>query len=690
MAKLLLIDDEDKFRISLSERLALRGYENVALCSGNDALKTVRKHPDIDVVVLDRHMPGMTGEQVLKEIKQFRPDLQVIMLTGYGSTQSAMEVGRLDAFTYLEKPIELDQLVQVIDTARRDRPRVLEKHQIPQIEKGSLFKKLVGVNSYRPGVILLGMLIFLGLILMPTSPRMLEILSHKKLPQVTNPATGKMVDDPKDPILGYAGYKKMKEGESIAGYYSRSSKLEKTVEDEFGNKVEERALTPQEAALRAKVMLGTLVVCALFWATGALPIGMTAILVGVFMYFLGVLRPDDIAQAYAKDAVIFIFGVLVVAGAIGKTGLNRRIGLLLLGPATNLPKLLFIFLPMVGIACAFLSEHALVAFIMPILMVVYAVAVREAGVDEDRSLAVMLVLSLCFAANCGGPGSPAAGGRNAVMVGILADYGAAPSFGQWMKYGMPFVPVMAVVIATYFFILFRRKLKAKRLNVSIIVKQAAEKIGPMDRKEYITAALLILLVTLWITCSEWLGEGGPVILIIILLSLFRVITWGDVTKIQWEVVALYASACAMGTGLAKTGAALYLADFFLNLLPEYMRHGTGLAITSSLFTGITTQFMSDGATVSAIGPITVPMATLSGTHPWMVGFASAFASSFAHMLLIGTPNNAIAYAMAKDPVTGKQLVTLGDFFKHGFVVLLLSWAVLWGWLFYGYWRWIGF
>ncbi|HEX7343659.1 MAG TPA: SLC13 family permease, partial [bacterium] len=238
--------------------------------------------------------------------------------------------------------------------------------------------------------------------------------------------------------------------------------------------------------------------------------------------------------------------------------------------------------------------------------------------------------------------------------------------------------------------LFRRKLKAKRLNVSIMVKQASEKIGPMDRKEYITAALLILLVTLWITCSEWLGEGGPVILIIILLSLFRVITWGDVTKIQWEVVALYASACAMGTGLAKTGAALYLADFFLNLLPEYMRHGTGLAITSSLFTGITTQFMSDGATVSAIGPITVPMATLSGTHPWMVGFASAFASSFAHMLLIGTPNNAIAYAMAKDPVTGKQLVTLGDFFKHGFVVLLLSWAVLWGWLFYGYWRWIGF
>jgi sodium-dependent dicarboxylate transporter 2/3/5 len=100
--------------------------------------------------------------------------------------------------------------------------------------------------------------------------------------------------------------------------------------------------------------------------------------------------------------------------------------------------------------------------------------------------------------------------------------------------------------------------------------------------------------------------------------------------------------------------------------------------------------MSDGATVSAIGPITIPMATISGTNPWMIGLATAFASSFAHMLIIGTPNNAIAFALAKDPVTGEQLVTLTDFLKHGFVVLILSFAVLWLWTFFGYWRLMGF
>jgi sodium-dependent dicarboxylate transporter 2/3/5 len=161
-------------------------------------------------------------------------------------------------------------------------------------------------------------------------------------------------------------------------------------------------------------------------------------------------------------------------------------------------------------------------------------------------------------------------------------------------------------------------------------------------------------------------------------------------NIHWEVVFLYAGATAIGAGLASTGAALYLADAFVAVLPDAMQTGSGLAIASSLFTGLATNFMSDGATVAAIGPVTVPMATVAGVHPWMVGLATAFASSFAHMLIIGTPSNALAYAMAKDPSTGEQLVTLGDFFKHGFFVLLISFVVLWGWAILGYWAWLGF
>jgi len=677
MSKVLLIDDEDKFRETLTNRLNLRGYETIELNSGENAIKVVRNDSDIDVVVLDRRMPGMSGEQVLSELKRYRPELQVIMLTGHGTMDSAMETGRLDAYAYLEKPCELDTLIEVLEAARRDKPQVLARHEVPHVEKGSLWNWLKGSHNSRPGIIILGAFLFALLMVMPVPDRMMELLSAPKTGQLT------------DANMGYADYRKMRDGENIADYYSRSKHVTVTVEDDQGRTVHQN-LKPKDAAFRAKVMLGILLVAALFWATGAIPVGVTALLVGVIMYFMGVLQPDDIAQAYAKDAVIFIFGVLAMSAAISKTGLDRRIGLLLLGPAKNLGLLLFLFLPMLGIACSFVSEHALIAFIMPLFMMVYASSIRAAGVKQDRALAVMFVLSLCFVANCGGPGSPAAGGRNAVMLGILTDYGVAPTFGEWVMYGLPFVPVMALVIGSYFFIVFRNRLKVKKLNVSSLVRQAAEKIGPMNRNEYITAVVLIGLILMWITASDVYGMGGPIILCLVVLNVLRILRWRDMAGIHWDVVALYASACALGKGLAVTGAALYLADSFTSLLPEILRSGEGLAVATSLFTGICTNFMSDGATVSAIGPITIPMATISGTHPWMVGLATAFASSFAHMLIIGTPNNAIAYALAKDPHTGEQLVSLGDFLKHGFVVLLLSFTVLWVWVFFGYWRWIGF
>ncbi len=677
MPKVLIVDDEDRFRMSLARRLKMRGYETLDVNNGQDGIKLIRSTPEIDVVVLDRKMPELEGEQVLREMKAFRPELQVIMLTGHGTMQSAMESGRLEAYAYLQKPCEVEELITVIDRAREDKGPLMQRHEVPDVERGSLWKWLVGSHNSRPGVALLGLIVFFAIAWGPTPERLVQLLSV--------PKTGEL----SDLHLGYAGYAKMRTGESVAEYYGRTSGLDQAAVDEQGNKVIE-PLSPADAAFKAKVMLGILVVAALFWATGAIPIGVTALLVGVLMYFLQVLRPDDIAQAYAKDAVIFIFGVLAMAGAIGQTGLDRRIGLLLLRPAKSLARLLFFFLPLLGIACSFVSEHALIAFIMPLFMVVYASTIRAAGVKKDRALAVMFVLSLCFAANSGGPGSPAAGGRNAVMLGILTDYGVAPTFGQWVMYGLPFVPVMTLAIAIYFYLVFRRKLAVKTLNVSSLVEQASKRIGPMNRNEYLTAIVLVVLIVLWVTLSDTYGMGGPVLLCLVVLNVLRILRWRDIARIPWEVVALYASACALGKGLATTGAALYLADGFVSLMPEFFRSGEGLAIASSLFTGIVTNFMSDGATVSAIGPIAIPMATISGTHPWMVGLSTAFASSFAHMLVIGTPNNAIAYAMAKDPATGEQLVTLGDFLKHGAVVLVLSFAVLWGWTFFGYWRLIGF
>lgn len=674
--KILLIDDEDRFRTALAHQLACRDYRVLDADNGEDAIKIIR-HNNPDIVILDQKMPGMDGVQTLKEIKRVKPEVQVIMHTGHGSTELAHVTGKNDVFAYVEKPCAIEDLVEVIGAGLQAHSHALARHEIPELKRTGLKDWLIGAHNARPGIIALGALLFALLVGMPTPQSLEAFLTHKK-----QGGAG-------DAIAGYAHYQQMHKDQTISEFYALKAKQYRRVRAADG-RIRKTPIDAHLVALRAKVMIGILVVAALFWATGALPIGITALLVGVLMYFFGVFAPSDVAKAYAKDSVIFIFGVLALAAAISKTGLDRRIGILLLGTSTSLWKFGLLFAPLLAVTAAFLSEHALVAFIAPILMLVYLGAIKAAGLHKDKHLVVMLMLMLTFCANIGGPGSPAAGGRNAVMLGILSDYGISVSFGQWVQLGLPFVPVMALVIALYFLLFVRKKIQIDTIDIAAQVRRESEKLGRMTGDEYKAGAVLVLLVVLWATLSERYGMGGPVLLCIVLLSVLGIVRWRDINSIHWDVVALYAAASAMGVGLAATGAALWLASTLVGLLPEAMKAGIGLCASTSLITGILTNFMSDGATVAAIGPITVPMATLSHTSPLLVGLSTAFASSFAHILVIGTPNNAIVFSAARDPETGEQLITMKDFFIHGSAVFFLSLLVLWGWAFWGYWPWLGY
>ncbi|MFH1764303.1 MAG: SLC13 family permease [Gemmatimonadota bacterium] len=684
MAKILLVDDEDRFRTSLARRLRARGWDVVDVDNGVDAIKSVRAERDIDIAILDLKMADMDGLQTLEEIRAFNPAIQAIMLTGHGSLDSAKAAGRLEAFKFLQKPCDIEELNLVLEEAKQEVAYAKARHEIAHhpIEERSTLRWFMGNHNSRPLFMLLGIAIFLLMVLPAPPRRLVELVGAQK-------STPEVAAQTQDPIMGYASYREMTPGQTVAAFYSKKYKLDREEIREDGTPAKV-SLEAEAVARRAMVMLAILTVAALFWATGAIPVAVTTLFIAASLYFFDIFKPDGVAQAFAKDAVFFIFGVLALSKAITKTGLDRRIGLLLLAPAKNLTLFLLVFLPLLSVSCSFLSEHALVAFTMPLFVMVYVSALRSSNLKRDRNLMVLLALSLCYAANSGGPGSPAAGGRNAIMVGILADYGIAPTFGEWVMYGLPLVPVMSFAVGLYFLLVLKRKVAVPRINVAAEVKRAADKIGPMTQSEWVTGGVLALVVFLWITKSGALGMGGPVILGLVLLNVFRILPWKDMQNIHWEVVLLYAGATAIGAGLASTGAALYLADIFVSVLPDFMRTGSGLAIASSLFTGLATNFMSDGATVSAIGPVTVPMAFVAGVHPWMVGFATAYASSFAHMLIIGTPSNALAYAMAKDPTTGEQLVTLGDFFKHGFFVLIISFVVLWVWAILGYWLWLGF
>jgi sodium-dependent dicarboxylate transporter 2/3/5 len=678
--RVLLVDDEAAFRQSLADRLEMRGYDVRQAGGGEEAVRQVRLDQAIDVVVLDKNMPQMDGPATLRELKVYRPEVQVIMLTGYGSVESALKVGKLGVYRYLAKPVRIYELTRTIDEAAREKTHALARLDMPTRRHKHWRSRFFGSHNLRPAVLLLGVLVLLLTALLPVPRGLVDLLGAPKT-----------ADRNADIIAGYPSYNRMAEGQTVAEDFRRRHRPPGMTAD---NQV-------THLARGALVMAGLILVAAMFWATGAVPMGVTALVVAVVMYAMGVMRPDDIAQAFAKDAVVFIFGVLAFSQVIVSTGLDRRLAMLLLMPVRSLPLLLFVFLPLFALTCSFISESILIALMMPIFVTVHRELSKDPQQPESndghRNLLVMFALMLCYASNVGGPGSPAAGGRNAVMIGILSDYGQAPSFLQWMKYGLPFVPVAAVTVGLYFFVVFGRRLNVRRLDVALIARRSSQRLGPMTRDEHVTAAVSLLVVGLWIFGSERFGMGGPVLLGLVLLNLLGVMKWRQITRIHWDVVFLYAGASALGKGLAETGGALFLARGFVGVLPEQMVSGGDgfwgpalLPMAVSFLTGLVTNIMSDGATVAAVGPIAVPMARDAGLHPWTLGFATAFASSFPHMLIIGTPANALVYILCKDPRTGRQMVTQRDFLKHGFAVFVLSFAVLWGWAFLGYWRWLGF
>jgi DNA-binding NtrC family response regulator len=114
--KLLIVDDEVKFLESIAQRLQMRDFDVTTATNGPDAVE-IAKEEKFDLALLDLKMPGMDGQQVLEILKKEHRFLEVIILTGHGSVDSAVECTKLGAFSYLPKPYELDKLLEVLRQA---------------------------------------------------------------------------------------------------------------------------------------------------------------------------------------------------------------------------------------------------------------------------------------------------------------------------------------------------------------------------------------------------------------------------------------------------------------------------------------------------------------------------------------------------------------------------------------------
>ncbi len=132
--KLLLVDDEIDFLQTIAERLELKDFDVIAASTGTEAIATAEKD-FFDVAVVDFQMPGMDGTQVLKTLKERHKYLEIIMLTGHATVDSAVECTKLGAFKYLEKPYDFEKLVSVVKEAYEARLKKKFEHNKEHMEK---------------------------------------------------------------------------------------------------------------------------------------------------------------------------------------------------------------------------------------------------------------------------------------------------------------------------------------------------------------------------------------------------------------------------------------------------------------------------------------------------------------------------------------------------------------------------
>jgi len=134
---ILIVDDEQDFLNSISKVLEVREFNVVAVDRGEKAIEAARKTP-IDVALVDLKMPGMDGEETLKMLKKEHQWMEVVILTGHGSIDSAVECTKSGAYSYLQKPCQLSELLEALQLAYRK--KVMNKNKIEEKQMNELLK----------------------------------------------------------------------------------------------------------------------------------------------------------------------------------------------------------------------------------------------------------------------------------------------------------------------------------------------------------------------------------------------------------------------------------------------------------------------------------------------------------------------------------------------------------------------
>jgi sodium-dependent dicarboxylate transporter 2/3/5 len=367
-----------------------------------------------------------------------------------------------------------------------------------------------------------------------------------------------------------------------------------------------------------------------------IPLEITAIMIGVCLVGFDIVDLTSAWATYMHPVVVFIMCCLILAIALEKAELTERLSHAIAKRAgTSVIRFTFILSIGLGYGSGVLHDAAAtaigIATMIPLM--------RAAGIEPNTNTARFMLLSLAFACSCGGMGTLVGGGRNMVAAAFLKELtGIEISFVDWIKFALPLavVTVPAAVLVVYF---------VYRPDPKFQLPTYDEDPGPWTPLQKRTALILAAVFVAWLTKGlHGIDYSITGMIGVAALVAIGVLRWRDIHEnLEWgTALFIFGGGICLGLAMASSGAASYFAHLFFPLV-----EGRGWMVLLAgvcVFGALVTNAMANVAAAALILPIVIPLAQLEGVDPRVLALGLACATSFAMLLVIGCPPNAIAYS----------------------------------------------
>ncbi len=440
--------------------------------------------------------------------------------------------------------------------------------------------------------------------------------------------------------------------------------------------------TPEGLSLEAHKTAALFLLMGIWWATEAVPVAVTALVPLALFPMLGIVDIQSAANPYANKTIYLFFGGFLIATAIQKWDLHKRIALFVLEYAgSNGASLILGFMLTAAVISMWVMNTATTIMLLPIGLAVITVVketVKGLSEKEMESFQLALLLGIAYGATIGGMSTLIGTGPNGMLAAFMADnYNLDISFVDWMKVG---VPLSAVMLPCSWLILTRVIFKVEfetSQETKDLLSSMKQELGKFDGAEFKVFVVFVLTAITWmlrtvlddINGLEGLSDAGIAMISALFLFLLpsgnkekkgALLEWKDAQEnVPWGLLVLFGGGLSLANAVQATGLAVWMG----NLIPQ------GISIVLIVILVVTmiiflTELTSNMATTATFLPVVAAIAIQSDFNPLLVTAAVALAASCAFMLPVATPPNAIVF--------GSGLIRVPQMARAGFLINVLG------------------